>query len=111
VLVENDQSLDEAEDLIRRALVVRPDAGYVLDSLGWLFYKRGDYGAALQWLKRALENETNDPVIYEHLGDTYTKLNQFSEAVRYYQMALDHKHEKNHEIKVKLEQARKRLAE
>ena len=88
-LVEDGGDLDEAERLIRRALAVQPYAGFILDSLGWLYYQRAQYDQAYTYLKRAVEAGGTDPVIYEHVGDVNLKLENFKEALEYYGKALD----------------------
>ncbi len=69
VYAEMGAHLDEAEQLIRRALKKKPGNGYYLDSLAWVFYKRGDYARALKIQRRAVKKIPNDPVMQEHLGD------------------------------------------
>jgi len=60
--------LDEAEKLIRRALAIEPDDGFFIDSLGWVYYMRGDYPRAVEQLERAIEHAGDDPTVTEHLG-------------------------------------------
>jgi tetratricopeptide (TPR) repeat protein len=82
-------NLDEAEELVRRALEIEPDNGAYVDSLGWIHYQRGDYEAALPELLRAAELvEEPDPVILEHIGDTYRELGKPVEALLYWGKAL-----------------------
>lgn len=84
--VERNENLDEAEQLIRRALEMEPGTGAYMDSLGWLFYKQGKYEEALTELKRAADAMPQpDAVVYEHIGDTYDKLGKVAEAVLYWQ--------------------------
>jgi Flp pilus assembly protein TadD len=82
------RDLDEAERLIVAALKIKPDDGYITDSLGWVYYKKGDYPRALKHLKRASELVPDDPVIMEHVGDAYLKLNDRANALTYYQKAM-----------------------
>ena len=81
--------LDEAEDLIRRALQVEPDDGFYIDSLGWVYYQRGEYPEAVEYLERAVELVNDDPTITEHLGDAYEKVGRIGDASRTYRAALD----------------------
>ena len=67
-LADHEQSLAEAETLIRGALAERPDSAAIRDSLGWVLYRRGQSGAALDWLKRAYAADP-DPEIATHLGE------------------------------------------
>lgn len=85
---DRNENLEEAEQLIRRALSMDPNNGAYLDSLGWVFFRQGRYEEALRELLRASAALTEpDPVVYEHIGDTYEKLSRISEAVLYWQKA------------------------
>jgi tetratricopeptide (TPR) repeat protein len=81
--------LDEAEELVREALKYKPDDGYITDSLGWVYYQRGDYETALVHLLRAAELAPDDPVILEHVGDAYRKLDEPEKALEYYRRSLE----------------------
>jgi tetratricopeptide (TPR) repeat protein len=83
--------LDEAEQLIQRALALKPDDGYITDSLGWVYFKKGRYREALSVLERASRLAPEDPVILEHVGDAHRQLGQVPEAVNYYRRALERK--------------------
>jgi len=87
VYAEDSVNLDEALDLIKRALAVSPDNGAYLDSLGWVYYKKGMFKEALEQLIKASE-QFEDPLIYEHMGDVYFKLNQIENASKYWQLSL-----------------------
>jgi tetratricopeptide (TPR) repeat protein len=84
-------NLDEAEMLIQSALKIKPDDGYITDSLGWVYYKRGDYGRALKLLIKAVSMIPDDPVILEHLGDVYYQMNSKENALNYYRQSLKKK--------------------
>lgn len=81
-------NLDEAEKLITEALRYKPDDGYILDSLGWVHYQRGNYDKALEYIKKAIVKVSNDPTIYEHLGDVYEKLKNADKALESYKKSL-----------------------
>ena len=89
-------NLDEAETLIQTALKIKPEDGYITDSLGWVFYKRGQYSQALKWLNKAAQLVPDDPVIMEHLGDVYLQLGSTEKALNYYQRSLKKK-DKDHQ--------------
>jgi tetratricopeptide (TPR) repeat protein len=100
---ERGDRLDQAEAYIVRALGVRPDDGFITDSLGWVYYMRArpllDTGRekeareyierALEALHRAHELTGGDPVVSEHLGDTYMLLDERKRALERYEEALD----------------------
>jgi Flp pilus assembly protein TadD len=80
--------LDDAEDLIQRALKIQPDDGFYIDSLGWVYYQKGDYPKAVEYLERAVEITVDDPTIIEHLGDAYEKAGRSDRALLRYREAL-----------------------
>jgi len=89
LLAEKGERLELAEELVRRALMADPGNGYYLDSLGWIKYKQGDLERALDLLRGATEAVSDDPVIWEHLGDTYVALGQLARAAASYRRSLD----------------------
>jgi len=80
--------LDRAQELIEKALRHKPDSGYIMDSLGWVYFQKGLYDRALIELKRAVKLTPEDPVINEHLGDVYFKVEQYERALETYNRAL-----------------------
>lgn len=97
------RNLDEAERLIKEALKHKPDDGYITDSLGWVYYKRGQYDIALTYLKKAVSIVPDDPIMLEHLGDTYLKLNDSQNALKYYKKALTKKEKDTRELEEKIQ--------
>lgn len=82
-------NLDEAEMMIRKALELSPDSGYIVDSLGWLYYQRGQYDKAMELIERASGMTPDDAVIKEHLGDVYLQKNNKIDALKSYRRALE----------------------
>ena len=80
--------LDEAEDLIRRALELKPESGYILDSMGWVYFQKGDIDRAVPYLEQAVEKRPLDPIILEHLGDAYREMGRTDDALELYRRAL-----------------------
>ena len=80
--------LDEALDLIKRALNSDPNNGAYLDSLGWIYYKKEMYTEALEALKKA-NSILEDPVVYDHMGDVYSKMNEIENARRCWRLSLE----------------------
>jgi Flp pilus assembly protein TadD len=103
------KNLEEAERLIKEALKVKPDDGYITDSLGWVYYKMGDYSKALTVLKRAVELVPEDPVILEHLGDAYLKANDQKNALKAYERSLKLGHKDQAAIEDKIKQIKEKL--
>jgi Flp pilus assembly protein TadD len=87
-LVEKGIRLDFATKLLERATTLEPDNGYYLDSLGWAYFKIGNYEAAEQRLLKALELEPTEPVILEHLGELKIKQERLDLALRYFERAM-----------------------
>ena len=85
---ERGTRLDEAERLLRRAHALQPRSGHVLDSLGWVLFRRGEYAQAAELFERADALAGGDAVILEHLGDTYRALARTAEAAHAYHRAL-----------------------
>ncbi len=87
-LVERGENMDEALRLIRSAVAQRPMSGAITDSLGWAYFKLGDYEQAVTYLERAVELEPASPVIVDHLGDAYWRVGRRIEARFQWQRAI-----------------------
>ncbi|WP_150120221.1 tetratricopeptide repeat protein, partial [Sulfitobacter sp. HI0021] len=87
-LVEQQRNLDEALDMIERAVAASPDSGYIVDSLGWVFYRLDRYEEAVEQMERAVELEPVDPVVNDHLGDVYWAVGRQREAEFQWRRAL-----------------------
>jgi tetratricopeptide (TPR) repeat protein/outer membrane murein-binding lipoprotein Lpp len=77
---ERGENLDEAFDLIEKAVVLDPNSGAIIDSLGWAYYQRGHYEVAVGHLEQAASLEPGDPTVTDHLGDVYWRLGRKIEA-------------------------------
>jgi tetratricopeptide (TPR) repeat protein len=73
-------NLDEGMKMIKRAVEQRPDDGYIVDSLGWAYYRIGNYEDAVKNLERAIDLKPEDPTINDHLGDAYWRVGRTLEA-------------------------------
>ena len=87
-LVEKRQNLDEALEMIEKAVERRPDDGFVTDSLGWVLYRLGRYEEAVVHMERAAELEPVDPVVSDHLGDVLWAVGRKREAEFQWRRAL-----------------------
>jgi tetratricopeptide (TPR) repeat protein len=81
--------LDEAEELVKRALKFKPNDGFIIDSLGWVYYKKKKWDEALAELEKAWKLVPNDPVIGEHLADVYVRKNFLEKALKTYRKVLE----------------------
>jgi tetratricopeptide (TPR) repeat protein len=73
-------NLDDGMNMIKRAVEQRADDGYIVDSLGWAYYRIGNFDDAVKHLEHAVELRPEDPTINDHLGDAYWKVGRVLEA-------------------------------
>ncbi len=95
-------NLDAALDLIKKAVELEPESGYIRDSLGWVYFKKGMFEEALREIRKASEITKDDPTILEHLGDVYIKLNNKEAAVDAWRKSLKF-NEKEEALKKRVE--------
>jgi tetratricopeptide (TPR) repeat protein len=86
--VDQGHNLKTGMDYIRKAVKLKPDDGYYVDSLGWAYFKLGNLPAAVEQLERAVELKPDDPVVNDHLGDAYWRVGRILEAKYQWQQAL-----------------------
>ena len=82
-------NLDESEKLIKKALKLKPEDGYITDSLGWVYFKKGRIDKAISILEKAVLLAPKDSTIAEHLGDAYLKNNEYEHARQLFEKALE----------------------
>lgn len=82
MLAELGKRLDEAEAMIHKALKIRPNEPAFWDSLGWVYFQRGEYEKALQWVEKAVKAQPNDAELRYHLGMIFWKLGEREKALR-----------------------------
>jgi Flp pilus assembly protein TadD len=78
--IDRGERLEEALDMVRRASAANPNSGAMVDSLGWAYFRLGQYDTAVEHLERAAELEPGDPEINHHLGDAYWRVGRRTEA-------------------------------
>ena len=78
--IDQGVNLDEGMRMIKRAVEQRADDGYIVDSLGWAYYRLGNMDEAVKQLERAIELKPEDPTINDHLGDAYWRVGRVLEA-------------------------------
>jgi tetratricopeptide (TPR) repeat protein len=108
--VDRNMKLDEGGAYIKKALEKEPDNPAYIDSLGWYYFRKGQYPQAIKLLKKAASTiQPEDPEVDEHLGDAYSAQNDTANALIYWQkaLALD---KDNKGIAVKIAGARQKLA-
>lgn len=85
---ELNENLDEAEELAGKALMLKPDDPYVLDTLGWVQFKKGNHNEAIKFLELAYKKQSDEAVIAEHLGDVYYRIQLIDKAIKMYNKAI-----------------------
>jgi len=111
--------LEEAQDLISKAVERDPNNGAYLDSLGWVYFRLNKLPEAEQKLRQALEVMSRDPTVHDHLGDVYFHEGKIREAIAQWESSLkewqvsapsDLDHEEVAKVQKKLDDAKVRLA-
>lgn len=119
MLADQNTRLEEAQQLILKAVDAEPNNGAYLDSLGWVYYRQNKLKEAEEQLNRSLQTLTKDPTIHDHLGDVYFKQGRIKDAIAQWQSSLneweagspaDREPEEIAKVQKKLEGARVRLA-
>ena len=88
-MIEKKINLNEALAMVKKAVELRPNDGYIVDSLGWAYFQLGDYEQAASQIERAVDLNPADPIIGEHLGDAYWRVGRTLEARFQWQHAKD----------------------
>ncbi len=96
------KNLDEAEVLVKKALKYKPNDGYITDSLGWVYYKKGMIDEAIKYLEKAISLITDDPILLEHLGDAYLKKGNSKKALEFFKRAILTKEDDKSELERKI---------
>ena len=92
-LLERKEKLDQAMRMISLAAEKAPESYHIIDSLGWAYYKSGEFEKALLYLERAMELESTDPIVNDHLGDVLWMLGRKREAQFQWKKSLSFKPE------------------
>jgi tetratricopeptide (TPR) repeat protein len=98
--IDQGLNLDDGMSMIKRAVEQRADDGYIVDSLGWAYYRLGNMDEAVKQLERAVELKPEDPTINDHLGDAYWRVGRVLEARFQWSHARDLKPEPEDLVKI-----------
>jgi len=93
--IDQGKNLDEGMKMLKRATELRPDDGAITDSVGWAYYRLGQFDTAVTWLERASEQKGDDSTVVEHLGDAYWHVGRFREARFEWRRALSQNPDKD----------------
>jgi tetratricopeptide (TPR) repeat protein len=88
MLAERGQKLDEAITMLKKAVTFDPQNGAYLDSLGWAYYKQGQYAMAEDYERQAALRMVNDPTVADHLGEIEAKTGKLTQAIGEWQRSL-----------------------
>jgi tetratricopeptide (TPR) repeat protein len=98
--IDQGVNLDDGMRMIKRSVEQRADDGYIVDSLGWAYYRLGNMEEAVKQLERAVELKPEDPTINDHLGDAYWRVERVLEARFQWSHARDFKPEPEDLVKI-----------
>ena len=99
--IDSGKNIDKAKKLINKAVKLRPNDGYFVDSLGWAYYRMGEYEKAVMELEKAVSLVPNDPIINDHLGDAMWRAGYKNEALFQWKRALIYKPDSELKEKIK----------
>ncbi len=99
--IDQGLNLTQGLGLIEKAVSLRPDDGYIVDSLGWAYFRLGDFKEAVKYLERAVELRPDDPTLNDHLGDALWRVGRLTEARFQWDQALSLKPEPEDIDKIK----------
>jgi tetratricopeptide (TPR) repeat protein len=88
MLADRNVRLNEALEMIKKAVDQEPDNGAFLDSLGWVYFRLGRLDEAVEYLKRAIVHSGKDPTVNDHLGDVYMKQGNLKDAIEQWETAI-----------------------
>ncbi|HVJ08045.1 MAG TPA: tetratricopeptide repeat protein [Acidisarcina sp.] len=88
MLADRGVRLPEAVKILQQAVLLDPQNGAYLDSLGWAYFKLGQYGPAEEYLRKALERLSTDPSVHDHMGELYDKTGRLKDAAAQWELAL-----------------------
>jgi tetratricopeptide (TPR) repeat protein len=94
--------LEEARELLEKAVAREPRNGAYLDSLGWVYFRLGRLEKAQTYLAEAKQRDPDDPTIEEHLGDLSERQGDITRAIAHWERALELKHEEPDKVRQKL---------
>lgn len=89
MLADRGVDLDQALSMIQKAVKLEPTNYAYLDSLGWTYYRLGQYSQAQDNLERAISRDGEDPTVHEHLGDVYEKTGRLKDAAAQWELSLN----------------------
>lgn len=87
-LSERGEKLDKALRLAQFAISKEPESSSYLDTMGWVYFKLGEYDKAIEFITKAIDRDEGNATLYDHLADVYRKKNDKNKAIELYEKAL-----------------------
>ncbi|MEK9135517.1 MAG: tetratricopeptide repeat protein, partial [Bacteroidota bacterium] len=87
-LADRDIQIERALEMAKKAVAAQPDNTSYLDTIGWVYFRLGDYKQAEMYIKKAIEKGEVSAVVHEHLGDVYYKMKDLERALEQWKIAL-----------------------
>ncbi len=88
-LSERGVNLDRALELAEIAVEKEPENSSYLDTIGWVYYKLGDYSKAEEYIQKAIDKDEGNAVLFDHLADIFSKQNKNEKAIEYWEKAIE----------------------
>jgi tetratricopeptide (TPR) repeat protein len=103
------RNLDDATTMAQHALELQPNDAYIMDTIGWIHFKKGEVEEAIKFLEAAHKAKIDEAIIAEHLGDAYLRRQMWQKAQKMYQKAAELEHDVDHNKKIMEKLANLRL--
>ena len=88
MLADRNIRLEEARDMISKAVAHEPNSGAYLDSLGWVYFRLNKLPEAEDKLREALRYMSRDPTVHDHLAEVYFKEGKIRDAIAQWQSSV-----------------------
>lgn len=95
-LAERDKRIEEAKEMAEKALALSPGNTTYLDTMGWIYFKMGEYEKAKEYIESSLNSGSTSAEVMEHMGDVYEKLGDNNKAMHWWEKALQQDDSRTH---------------
>lgn len=88
MLADRNVRLDEALEMIKKAVDMDPHNSAFLDSMGWVCFRLKRFDEAEEYLKKSIARGSHDATVYDHLGDVYSSRDNLKDAISHWEIAI-----------------------